>query len=191
MDNTLYQILKIDNFLELQQELSTAIEGMFQNKECAINDPAPSWFEQHCPKTYKFLLSRSKVPIRYLRFYCTPGGELLTPHVDGHVNFRAPFGLNIPVTGTQNTLMKWYKTDSENLYDHKAWHDGNPLIACLPKVFEGLEKIDELELLDPHFVRTDIIHSVFNPNTDLRVILSVRWYFTKDKYHHWGDVFKL
>ena len=140
--------------------------------------PPDNWLEVNCPRCYDWIQEISAYPIKFIRFHLTPPRGKLNIHVDGTIEEPRKYALNIPFMNYENALMKWYdygdmsnwKNDyvepREQLYNAKG---GVPVDASKCKV------IEEAVIDWPTFLRTDIPHSIDNPNEEVRVILSVRY----------------
>jgi len=172
----LYQKIRIDNFETKRNELIAFVSGKFRNpNELTYYDPTFQEISSSCPNLYNYLIEKSKINIRFFRIYHTPAHGFLNKHIDGGTNFRAPIGLNLPILNCKNTLMKWWdETDAKIITGNFGY---NNIIACKIENPGDLKCIDQTEIDEPSFVRTDIIHSVENYNSEPRIILSVRWRF--------------
>lgn len=184
----LYKKLNVESFEIFRQELEN-----FTKEEVSINkrywDVPWQQFKTGAPTFYNFVMSRKKLPVRLCRFYLTPPNDILKPHVDGWTNNRAPFGLNIPILGYEDTRMTWYDCPEDNLEDGD--YGFNNISASRVKEFSRLTPIEETTIDVPTFVRTDFVHSVFNFKPTPRLVLSIRFHFVKSYGKEFHEVFNL
>ena len=170
----LYKNIIIPNFEEIQQELLSCIDHDYKadTKPHAFSyDESYMWFK--CPKFMIWLKTRSKLPVRLFRFYITPPKQSLGAHIDGGgPSPVVSFGLNIPVAGSENTYMTWYKCDPTNL---RTDHPEGYLGGIHPKDYNNLEVIEHLEILKPCFTNNSVMHGVENNSDNYRVMFTVRW----------------
>ena len=170
----LYRNIVIPNLEEIQQELLACIDHDYKidTKPHAFTYPE-SYMISKCPKFMSWLKPRSKLPIRLLRFYITPPHQELDIHIDGGGSTPVvPFGLNIPVAGTKNTYMTWYKCDPDNIVSEAR---GGYLVGTHPRDINKLEVTESLEILKPCFTNNAIMHGVKNESDEYRVMFTVRW----------------
>jgi hypothetical protein len=184
----LYQKIKIPDFDIKQQELIELAKGQFQDPDLlTYYDPTKDELESKCPTLYSFICKNSKVPIRFFRLYHTPSGGGLPPHIDGDIYYRSPIGLNLPIQCT-NSLMKWWDESNANFLPGHGWNNV-PVTKILNK--GQLRCIERLEIDSPTFVRTDVIHSIENYNTQPRIVMSIRWKFGEVRGKQFEDVLNL
>jgi hypothetical protein len=135
----------IPNLKEIQTELLSAIDYDYKK---VVGTHAFSYTYTHmienCPKFMEWLMPKVKAPIRVFRYYITPPHTSLDAHIDG-VDPTSPFGINIPVTGTQNTYHCFYDTPKDNIY---ATSPNGYLGSWLAKDQSKLKLIGE-EIEDP------------------------------------------
>jgi len=83
---------------------------------------------------------------------------------------------------TENTYFNWYKEDPTNFV--KREFQITPLpenFMCplseidIPVDISKLELLDSLELTQPTFTRSDLMHNVTNNTDKLRVVVVLRW----------------
>ena len=184
----LYRKLNVENFEFIQTELEYATkDAVLDNKR--FWDVDTNWIETNAPTLYSFLSSRVKIPIRLCRFYLTPEFGSLKPHVDGLTNTRSPIGLNIPISGCENTTMSWYKCPEDNFIDGPFGFGG---ITASKVVNPGkLSFIESTTINCPTFVRTDVVHGVTNMNPTHRLVLSIRFFYGATIGQNFDDVFNL
>lgn len=186
----LYQKIKIPDFDVKQRELIKLVENKFVNQNIVSSyDPSRSELFYHCRSLYTYILSHSKVSIRFFRIYNSPPGGGLRPHIDGHVYNRSPIGLNLPILNCTNSLMKWWSESNAKMV---SGNFGLNNISAT-KIVNGseLQCIDQVEIDVPTFVRTDVIHSVENYNSGPRIIMSIRWKYDKIQGQEFQDVFNI
>lgn len=169
----LFKKVKIDNFEAMQQELLTCIKHDYKSKGIHAFTYEESYIKETCPLFYAWLFPRLKMPVRMFRFYITPPGEKLKPHIDGNIAYATvPFGLNIPITGTKDTYQVYYNCSNDNIQGGlKVGYMG----GMHPVDSSKLTEIERLEILQPCFTRNDVMHSVENNSTEFRVMFTVRW----------------
>lgn len=185
---TIYKKLNVVNFEAMRVELERATIDKV-NANLRFWGEHYSWFETNAPTFYDFVESRKKVPIRMCRFYLTPAYDFLTPHADGASHNRSPIGLNIPISGYENTTMDWYSCPDDNF---ENGHVGfNKTSASKVIDFSKLVKIDTTVIDCPTFVRTDVVHGVTNNNPTRRLVLSLRFIYTPTFGQNFEDVMKL
>ena len=184
----LYKKLVVDNFEVMRSELELATLDKVKAKVRFWDEPV-SWFKNNTPIFYNFIETRKKIPVRICRFYLTPRYDTLIPHVDGLTNKRSPIGLNIPIVGYQNTTMDWYSCPEDNF---KGGNYGfNNITASRIIDFNKLVKIDTTVIDCPTFVRTDVVHGITNNNPTVRLVLSIRFPYSKLFGQQFEDVWKL
>jgi hypothetical protein len=183
-----YKKLNVDNFEEIRNELEIATLDQV-NSNIRFWDSPYSWFKSNTPIFYNFIESRKKISVRLCRFYLTPAYEELSPHTDGLINHKSPIGLNIPITGHENTTMDWYSCPDDNFEDGN--YGFNNITASRVIDFDKIKKIDTTVIDCPTFVRTDIVHGITNYKSTPRLVLSVRFPYTKQFGQNFEDVWKL
>ena len=115
-------------------------------------------------------------PVKFYRFHITPPNGKLNPHIDGTVESRRKFALNIPVVGKYNHTMTWYKDDDNWHTDYVEPRDklGNAK-GGVPIDVNKIEIIEQTIIDKPTLLRTDTPHSLENYNDFHRIILSIRF----------------
>jgi hypothetical protein len=183
-----YKKLNIDNFEVMRVELAAATIDKV-NANIRFWGEHYSWFKTNAPTFYNFIESRKKVPIRMCRFYLTPAHDFLAPHADGTSTNRSPIGLNIPISGYQNTTMDWYSCPDNN-FDN-GYLGFNKTSAS--KIIDPtkLIKIDTTSIDCPTFVRTDVVHGITNNNSTCRLVLSLRFPYSIKFGQQFEDVMVL
>jgi hypothetical protein len=147
----------------------TKIRGYNLNKEI---------LKKQCPRLYDWLNTNSKKPLdplRPVKVYFTPPKNDLKAHID---LARSPISLNIPILNVKETQYVFYDTPKDNL--QKAGDESNVnglnLTNGLTAINETMmSKIDILELIEPHLMRTHVLHGVINPTNKTRIIICVTW----------------
>ena len=184
----LYKKLVVDNFEAMRSELELSTSNKIIANMRFWDEPV-NWFKNNTPIFYNFIEDRKKIPVRLCRFYLTPCYDKLIPHVDGLTDNRSPIGLNIPIVGYQNTTMDWYSCPEDNFKDGN--YGFNNITASRVIDFKKIEKIDSTVVDCPTFVRTDFVHGVTNPNPSVRLVLSIRFPYSKQFGQQFEDVWKL
>lgn len=149
---------------------------------------------KNCPTLRKFIVKHSKRPIKQIKFYCTPPESFLAPHVDGAKESKLPFGLNLPLIGTEKTYHYWYDCPPENTMlrpetDNTLYTKNYLSDVEVPKDPNIMPIIEKLELVEPCVTKTDIMHGVVNPGNNTRLIAVVRWDLVNLDYSEFEDVF--
>jgi hypothetical protein len=182
-----FKKIEIPNFSQIQKELKYLVVGKFPNQsEWSVYDPPISEMSMHCPTLHRWILEHNKLSLRFYRIYSTPAMGRLNPHIDGGSFHRSPIGLNIPIQGCENSVMKWWDESTADVVNGNFGYGNIP--ACRILNPTELTCLAETEINQPTFVRTDIIHSVENYNPIPRVLLSVRWAYDKVKGQQFEDV---
>jgi hypothetical protein len=184
----LYRKLTVPYFSKIQEELinSTKLNTLEFKRYW---DTAWQDFESLSPTLYKFINLRKKTAVRLCRFYLTPPHDLLPPHVDGVSTNRSPLGLNIPISGIENTKMIWYDNPEYNFNDGNYGFNNMPSSRVADITL--INKINEAVIDVPTFVRTDVVHAVVNPTDDYRLLLSIRFNFNEKTGKNFDEVFDL
>ena len=183
----LYQKIKIPNFDQMQKELQGLVHGVFPNKLLlTYYDPSLTELAEKCPTLIKYLFQNIKRPLRFFRIYHSPAGGGLGMHIDGGATNRSPIGLNLPILNCKNSHMKWWDESNAKIINGNFGYGNKP--ACKILNPSELACIGSTEIEVPAFVRTDIIHSVENYNTEPRIIMSIRWDFNDEIGQQFEDV---
>ena len=131
-------------------------------------------FYKHTPTFFNYIKENFyRFPILF-RFYNTPPNGMLIPHIDNLVTAPNKIGFNIPLSGTKNTFMNYYTTPEDNLGVTLNGGFGS-MPAQIIKDKTKLVLIDSFEVDQPTLLRTDMIHSVDNPNDSYRLILGMKF----------------
>jgi hypothetical protein len=169
----LYKKIKIINFEVIKAELLEMVATQIsQNLRywdvplIEIYKSSPSIFNYIRENFYRF-------PTLF-RFYNTPPFGGLGPHIDNLSTAKNKIGFNIPLVGTNNTAMNYYTTPEDNLEISHTIGFGN-LPAQLIKDQNRLVLLDSFEVDQPTLLRTDVIHSISNPNDSYRLILGMKF----------------
>jgi len=149
-----------------------------------------------CPVLKDFLQLRLKKSIQQIKFYYSPSKQGLAPHVDGSTP-KIPFGMNFPLLNTKETGHYWYHCPPENTKTIRAKsYTNSEFTALVDEVDIPIDRgimpiLDTLEMLTPAIVKTDIMHSAFNPNETGRLIVAFRWGLENIDYSEPDDVIDL
>lgn len=164
----------IPNFKEIQQELLLAIDHDYKlDKKPHAFIYSQEYMQDHCPIFMNWLMPKNRVPIRMFRYYVTPPHQTLGAHIDG-VYPTSPFGMNIPLIGSENTYHIFYDTPKENL--HFRLSPGGYLGAWIPKDDSIITPMSEgKEILSPYIVNNEILHGVTSKSDEHRVMFTIRW----------------
>lgn len=144
--------------------------------------PPKNWLKKKAPICYNWIEAVREYDIEFIRFHLTPPKGKLNIHVDGTLEKPRVYALNIPILNYENSLMKWYdfsdKTNWKNDYVEPREKLSNAK-GGVP-IDESKCVIIEQTVIDkPTFLRTDIPHSIDNPNDGTRIILSVRFNYSQ------------
>lgn len=163
---------RIPDFEVIQKELLSAIDHDYKESNKPHAFTYPEYYMKHkCPVFMSWLMPRLKLPVRLYRYYITPPRSSLPVHIDG-TNPTVPFALNLPLSGTKNTLHSFYETTKDNI-EFKT--GPGYLAATQPVDCSKLEKIVDLEILEPYVTNNAVLHGVTNDTDDHRVMFTVRW----------------
>ena len=181
--NKLYQKIRIENFEEIRKELS----ALLPDDISTFKGAPKSWIVDtnktltHCPFLNKFYVKNIKKSIAQIKFYVSPPGHAIGPHVDGAV-IKQPFGLVLPIANTENTFVNWYEEDPDNfeIRDFTINPAAESFKSVLtqvivPKDIDKLRILDSLELVEPTFTKADIMHDVTNQTNQTRITVVIRW----------------
>lgn len=168
----LYKKIKIPNFEIVTAEiLAMAAPQISQNLRHW--DVPFIKFCKYTPVFFEYLIKNFyKMPILF-RFYNSPPFYELVPHIDNVAAAANRIGFNIPLAGTKNTAMNYYDTSTDNLELRMSGGLGS-LPTQFIKDKTKLVLIDSFEVDQPTLLRTDVIHSVSNPNESYRLILGMK-----------------
>ena len=168
----LYRKIKIPNFEIIKTELLTLVEPQISQNIRYWDLPVIE-FCKFTPVFFEYILKNFYSFPKLFRFYNTPPFGALGPHIDNLSTAKNRIGFNIPLAGTKNTAMNYYDTPSDNLeITHNLGFGSMP--AQLIKDKTRLVLINSLEVDQPTLLRTDVIHSVSNPNDTYRLVLGMK-----------------
>lgn len=168
----LYKKIKVPNFEVIRAEILTLVAPQI-SQNLRYWDLPFSEFYKSCPAFHNYMVENFYGFPRLYRFYNTPPGGFLGPHIDNVSSAKNKIGFNVPLLGTKNTKMDYYDTPADNLELFSTGGFGS-LPTQLIKDNTKLVLIDSLELDQPALLRTDRIHSVTNPNETNRLILGMK-----------------
>ena len=168
----LYKKIAVPDFKLIVDEILTLVAPKISQNLRYWDIPFDD-IRNHTPIFSNYLAENlKKFPILF-RCYNSPPFGGLGPHIDNLPTARNKIGLNIPLAGTKNTFMNYYDTPSDNLeITHNQGFGRMP--AQLIKDKNRLVLIDSLEIDQPTLLRTDVIHSVTNPNETYRLVLGMK-----------------
>jgi hypothetical protein len=168
----LYRKIKIPEFEIITAEILTLVSPQISQNLRYWDVPAFNFYN-FTPTFFNYLLKNFHRLPALFRFYNTPPFENLVPHIDDLPTAKTRIGFNIPLAGTKNTAMDYYTTPSDNLELRPTGGFGNSPAQTI-KDHTKLVLIDSLEVDQPTLLRTDVIHSVSNPNETYRLILGMK-----------------
>lgn len=178
---SLYKKFHIPDYETIRQELISVIDHDFLSRSDVHSwTYSPLRVLTECPSLNNYLTPRLKSRLYMVKFYCTPGGKHLGAHTDGVKN-PVPFGMNLPLLNTQGTIIRWFDCPEEQRIirvprgdgdrDHAGYLNG----VYMPKDETALSVLGELELDSPAFIKTDIMHAVYNYTDKHRLNVVFRW----------------
>lgn len=173
----LYQKIAVPNFDLMVEEILNSVQEQVDEKLRYWDLPVEH-FKKHTPIFMKYIEdSFYDLPILF-RFYNSPPFEGIGPHVDNLPNAKNKIGFNFPLMNTKNTLMDYYTNPYDNvkmLFNRGFGGDHSQGIKDISR----LTLIDSVEIDVPTLVRTDVYHSVRNPNDSYRLILGMKFIGTQ------------
>ena len=185
----LYKPLEIPNLESIQEQLLSYVDAKYLIDKPIAFTCDKSELEDRCPEFIKWICDNSKIDVLHYRVYITPPGSRLSPHIDGGgLKPIVPFRLNVPLSGTKGTKLTFYNTPENN--KASSIPDGY-LSSIHPIDYTLLKPIDSLELIEPHFINTSILHGVRNPLQSYRIIFAVTWKLDEHKWRNVEDVFNI
>lgn len=167
----------IPEFADMQDELHKAIPHDYTSKlEPYAFTLSERYMIEKCPKFMSWLKPRLKLPVRMYRYYVTPPRRNLGVHIDGPApDSRVPFALNIPVSGTKNTLHSFYQTDDDNIQRIERELGTSYMEGMMPRSRAKLNLLAEIEIVNPHVTNNAVFHGVTNNTDNYRIMLTIRW----------------
>jgi hypothetical protein len=191
----LYQKIIIEDYESIRLELLKLITEEQLNSQTNTSwTIRSSTAIDKCPTLKNFLKNRCKKPITSVKFYISPPGLGTRHHVDG-TERRQPFGITLPLMNTENTYFNWYKEDPTNFVKREFQitplpeNFMSPLSETyIPIDISKLELLDSLEITQPTFTRTDLMHNVTNNTDKLRVVVVLRWLSPYQDFQSIDDV---
>lgn len=170
----LFKNILIPDFPQVQRELLSCIKHDYkENPTPHAFNYSKEYLTKTCPTLMNWLTPRSKMFFRLLRFYVTPPRQTLGAHIDGGGKAPlVPFGINIPVTGCENTYHTFYQCPPENIRPDTP--DGY-LGGLHPIDYNKITPMKRLEILKPCFTNNSVMHGVENESDNYRVMFTVRW----------------
>ena len=140
--------------------------------------PPEGWLQENTPKCYNWIEAVREHDITLIRFHLTPPKGKLNIHIDGTLEDPRVYALNIPVMNYENALMKWYDFSDKNNWKNDYVEPRDKLFNSKGGVPIDPSKcvvVDQTVIDRPTFLRTDVPHSIDNPNDGVRIILSIRF----------------
>ena len=151
--------------------------------------PPKGWMQEKAPKCYNWIETVKEYDTAHIRFHLIPPRGRMNIHVDGtlenpytisygKVNVKSVYGLNIPIMNYENAIMKWYDYSDKSNWKNDYVEPRDLLFNSRGGVPIDSSKcvvVDQTVIDRPTAVRTDIPHSVDNPNDGTRVLLSIRF----------------
>ena len=174
----LYSKVNIDDnlFDKIKRELRDSQDWSSIKKMAWV--PASGWLETQCPLSHHWIESVRESEIQLIRFHLTPPRGKLNIHIDGTLENPRVHALNIPVMNYENAFMRWYDYSDKSNWKNDYVEPRDLLFNSRGGVPIDSSKcvvVDQTVIDRPTAVRTDIPHSVDNPNDGTRVLLSIRF----------------
>lgn len=150
---------------EIQQSVKKYTLAELQGKSSAVD-----WYLENISGLQAFAQQLNLNRIHTIYCMALAPGARVHCHIDQTNTINRKWAVNIPIENTSNTRMRWfgsakcmqiYQSDKPAYGDYPVFSEHTP------------SEIANLELLTPHFVRTDIPHSVWSSNKAQRMILSI------------------
>jgi len=168
----LYKKITVPNFEAIKAEILELVAPQISQNLRYWDVPFIEFYKS-TPCFYNYMKENFYMFPRLFRFYNSPPFGGLGPHIDNLPTAKNRIGFNIPLAGTENTLMNYYDTPSDNLeITHNLGFGSMP--AQLIKDKSRLVLIDSVEIDQPTLLRTDVIHSVTNPNETYRLVMGMK-----------------
>jgi hypothetical protein len=167
----LYFQFDIPNLELIKPDLIARYQDRFSGEE--MSSFLVDWSEENFLGLYDFLqpkLRKKYLFVKRSRFFITPPGYSMYPHIDGTEYDENSYALNIPILSQDDHYQLWYE-QPKNLIKISSSTYADCLISSAG---ENLKIIDRLKLDMPHFVKIGILHSVLNLSNKHRVVLSIR-----------------
>lgn len=168
-----YVHFKLDNLETIQQELYAKYVDLARGDK--LRTQKVEWNKENFSLLYdpiQQLATSNGVSVVTSRFFFTPPHSELEPHVDGKVITEKYWALNIPINvDRDNHYQEWFSYDGEILVDSNQVYAN----SIKPKESEKLVLVDQLVLLESHFVKVGTFHKVINNSNKGRFVLSIRF----------------
>lgn len=175
----LYKTVKFTDLEEITSELLAIARELNPEIKLTANF-GMAVLEQRVPKLIKQFEQLNLDVNVFREFTAEPGGGLPI-HMDGPLENPRHWALNWPIEHTSNTQMVWW-TINEGAVPARKIEDpgyGNNYIEFYNN--SDATEIDSLEILEPTLVNVNVHHSIRNPNTTHRRMISFR--FGTEPYH--------
>jgi hypothetical protein len=150
---------------EIQHSVKQHTLAELQSKSLAVD-----WYLENISGLREFAQQLNIKRIHTIYCMALAPGARVHCHIDQTNTINRKWAVNIPIENTSNTTMRWFgSAKCMQIYqsDKKAYGDYPVFSEHTPS------EISNLELLTPHFVRTDVPHSVWSRNNGQRRILSL------------------
>lgn len=162
----------IPNLETIQDELTTLHGHKFETDK--MDSFLVDWNLENFSTLYEFLSPRLKKKylfIKRARFFITPPGFFMYPHIDGYEYMENIYALNIPIViPDQDHYHLWYEHSNDLIkINSNTYND-----CLVSSAGENLKIKGRLKLTSPYFVQIGNLHSVINMSDSYRVILSLR-----------------
>lgn len=178
----------IPNLEIIQKELINLHGYRFESEK--MDSFLVDWNLENFASLYEFL--RPKLKKKYLfikraRFFITPPGFFMYPHIDGYEPTGEIYALNIPIIiPDRDHYHIWYENYNELIKINSSTYND----CLISSAGENLKIKDRLKLESPHFVQIGNLHSVINMSDSPRVVLSLRIKFPIDGNVNYESIFE-
>jgi hypothetical protein len=139
--------------------------------------------EHHFPNLVKEFKDSFNLTIIQLVFFSIPPNDIwikdpLDPkavyiHVDGyneeHQKYIPKHAINLPLEYCEGTLTFFYKLRKENAGTYYTVFD------CEGISPNAVEQVEQIEISKPAIIRVDVPHGVWNPNSNNRLVVTLRF----------------
>jgi hypothetical protein len=176
----IYKNLVIDNFLEIQNELSTNLHRYLKNyKDCKslFYGSNANIIKECCPGLSNFLYNKN-----LLNRFTGAGisvlnsNDMLYIHTDSLKKNRT-YALNIPICNCENSYTIWYQEKDKNIKPKLDYYTStnNQKIEFFEYDENNMIEIARLESSNPAFVNIKIPHRGISFNNNKRFLMSLRF----------------
>tara|TARA_Y200000002_G_scaffold378031_1_gene384658 strand:+ start:313 stop:870 length:558 start_codon:yes stop_codon:yes gene_type:complete len=169
------KFIEIDNIDEIKNELKNLSFTFLKKSKDAYSALIPKdIIKDKIPALENWLRGLSVYPFS-LKFYFTPPGAELAPHMDGSNATPINWGINIPVINYEKGKTFFYDCDESNIDSEKEFNKFNQRLFRRPLDKDKLRLVKTYVVDKPCAISTNVMHSATNYGDSTRVILLIRW----------------